>query len=178
MIVILLGDCRLLTGWESSVRLLLVVQTEGGGGESVVTARLSYSLEVTLPLHVSLWEREWLRPPSPSLPPSLSLPTTTSCFFFFFFNLLLALSQVFCTPFLHCGANPTQARLLVLVLSSLSDMSECALDSRGGSHVGHTLARSFVFPSSSPSCPPPHLSSPFQPNRVFIWNRHRYSQVG
>lgn len=66
---------------------------------------------------------------------------------FFFLNLLV-LSNVFCAPFLHCGANPSQNRPLVVMLL-FSDLSECAPDLRGRSHVGHILTLevfSFFFP--------------------------------
>lgn len=105
-----------------------------------VTIRLSYFLDVTLPL---LTERGiTTRPPSTSVAPS---HLTSSLFFFL--NLLLVLSQVFCTPFLCFGANPTQDRPLLVVLL-FSDVSECAPDLRGRSHVGHALTLEFVFLSS------------------------------
>lgn len=99
------------------------------------------------------------RPPPTSLPPTIPLHSVFSPFF----NLLLVLPQVFCTPFFHYGANPTQNRPLVVMLL-FSDVSECAPDSRGRSHVGHTLMPEFVFLSSTLP-----FIMPFQ-IRGFVWS--------
>lgn len=104
--------------------------------------QLGYSLEVTLPLGVNSWE--WLKVldhhPCPSL----------QCYSFIF-NLPV-LSRVFCPPLLRHGANPTEKRPPVMMLV-FSDVSECATDLRGRSHVGHTLVLGFC-------CPPPPALHP------------------
>lgn len=95
------------------------------------------SLEVTLPLGVD--SREWLKVPDHHPCPSLQR-------YSFIFNLPV-LSHVFCTPFLRHGANPAEGRPPVMMLV-FSDVSECAPDLRGRSHVGHTLELGFCCPQT------------------------------
>lgn len=114
------------------------------------------SLEVTLPLGVDSWE--WLKVPDHHPWPSLQR-------YSFIFNLPV-LSRVFCTPFLRHGANPTEDRPPVMMLV-FSDVSECAPDLRGRSHVGHTSELGFCCPPHAPGSPSYYY---LFPNKIlYLW---------